>query len=102
MRSFGNTIKSLRVAKDLSLHKTARLVGATHFYIDRIEEGAVVPTEGIAKKLAKSLARDAEEEGALLQLWRSSCEQPTAPTEPSLSPEADALLHDEERQIFET
>jgi transcriptional regulator with XRE-family HTH domain len=101
MRSFGNTIKSLRVAKDLSLHKAARLVGVTHFYIDMIEEGKEIPTKEIATALAKSLAKNAKDEEVLMQLWRSSCDQQTAPTEPSLSPESDALLHDEERQIFE-
>jgi transcriptional regulator with XRE-family HTH domain len=96
MRSFKDTIKSWRVEKDLGLHQVAPLVGITRIYLERIEEGKAVPPQDVVRALAKVLETDEE---SLLQLWRSSCEQPVAPatpTEPSLSPEA------EERRIFGT
>jgi transcriptional regulator with XRE-family HTH domain len=95
-RSFQDTIKSLRVANDLSLWQVASSTGITRLYLERTEGGEVVPPEEVVRLLAKVLKTDVDD---LLQLWRSSCEQPVAPatpTEPSLSPEA------EERRIFET
>jgi cyanate lyase len=64
--------------------------------LEAIEGGREVPTEKVVKALAKWLVTDEE---ALLQLWRSSYEQPVTPalpTEPKISPEA------REREIFGT
>jgi transcriptional regulator with XRE-family HTH domain len=93
-RSFKDTIKSLRVARNLGLHQAAPLIGITRIYLERIEEGKAVPTKDVVRALAKVLETDEE---ALVQLWQS--EQPTAPelpTEPKISPEA------REREIFGT
>jgi transcriptional regulator with XRE-family HTH domain len=89
MRSFKDTIKSLRVANDLSLWQVASSTGITRLYLERIEGGEVVPPEEVVRLLAKVLKTD---EDTLLQLWRSSCEQPVnpaAPTEPKISREAE-------------
>jgi transcriptional regulator with XRE-family HTH domain len=89
IKSFGDTIKSLRVEQDLPLKETAYLVCVTPINLQTIEEGKEVPTEKVVRALAKWLVTDEE---ALLQLWRSSYEQPvapTTPTEPKLSREAE-------------
>jgi transcriptional regulator with XRE-family HTH domain len=89
MKSFGHAIKSLRVAKDLSLRQAASLVGVTDLYLDRIEESGAIPPGEVVKELAKALETD---EDTLLQLWRSSYEQPVdsdTPTEPKISQEAE-------------
>lgn len=88
-REFGDTIKSLRVAKDLGLHEVAPLVGVTRIYLERIEEGAAVPPEEVVKELAKAFEADADE---LLRL----CQEQHVALAPISSPEA------EERRIFGT
>jgi HTH-type transcriptional regulator, competence development regulator len=88
-KSFGDTIKSLRVANDLLLWQVASSTGITRLYLERIEGGEVVPPEEVVRLLAKVLKTDEE---VLLQLWRSSCEQPVnpaLPTEPKISQEAE-------------
>jgi transcriptional regulator with XRE-family HTH domain len=96
MTKFGHRIGSLRVARNLSLSDAAYLTSIPVLNLQAIEEGIQIPTEEMVKDLARAFETDEED---LLQLWRSSPEQPVAPaapTEPSLSPEA------EERRIFET
>jgi cyanate lyase len=88
-KNFGYEIGSLRVAKDLRHWELAYLTGIPALNLQAIERGKEVPTEEMVKSLAKELKTDEE---ALLQLWRSSYEQPIAPalpTEPSLSREAE-------------
>jgi transcriptional regulator with XRE-family HTH domain len=88
-KNFGYEIGSLRVAKDLRHWELAYLTGIPALNLQAIELGKEVPTEEMVKSLAKELKTDEE---ALLQLWRSSCEQPvttTAPTEPKISREAE-------------
>jgi transcriptional regulator with XRE-family HTH domain len=69
MKSFGDTIKSLRVAKDLSIREAAGLLGVTHLYLDRIEKGFEIPPKEMVKNFAAAYEMD---EGALLELWHSS------------------------------
>lgn len=59
MRSFGETIRDLRVAQDLGLRETATKVGISPAYLSRIErEKERPPRPGIIKELAKVLAAD--------------------------------------------
>lgn len=88
-RSFGDTIKSFRVASDLLLWQVASSTGITKLYLERIEGGEVVPPEEVVTLLARVLKTDADD---LLQLLHPSCEQPVAPvppTAPKISREAE-------------
>ncbi|MGV6826984.1 MAG: helix-turn-helix domain-containing protein [bacterium] len=59
MRTFGETIRDLRVAQDLGLRETAALVGISPAYLSRIERGKEHPPRPeIIKTLAKVLAAD--------------------------------------------
>jgi plasmid maintenance system antidote protein VapI len=88
-KNFGCEIGSLRVDKDLRHWELAYLTGIPALNLQAIELGEEVPTEEMVKSLAKEFGTDEE---ALLQLWRSSYEQPVAPalsTEPKISREAE-------------
>lgn len=59
MRSFGETIRDLRVAQDLGLRETAIKVGISPAYLSRIERGKESPPRpDVIKQLAKLLAAD--------------------------------------------
>jgi cyanate lyase len=79
-RNFGSEIESLRVAKDLWYWKLAYSTGIPVLNLQAIERGEEIPTEEMVKSLARELKTDEE---ALLQLWRSSYEQPVVPALPT-------------------
>lgn len=59
MKSFGETIRDLRVAQDLGLRETAGKVGISPAYLSRIERGKERPPRPeVIKELAKVLAAD--------------------------------------------
>ena len=59
MKSFGETIRDLRVAQDLGLRETATKVGVSPAYLSRIERGKERPPRPeVVKELAKVLAAD--------------------------------------------
>lgn len=59
MKSFGETIRELRLAQDLGLRETATKVEISPAYLSRIERGKERPPRPeIIKKLAKVLAAD--------------------------------------------
>ncbi|HHL45839.1 MAG TPA: XRE family transcriptional regulator [Gammaproteobacteria bacterium] len=59
MRTFGETIRELRVAQDLGLRETAARVGISPAYLSRIERGKEHPPRPeVIKTLAKILAAD--------------------------------------------
>jgi transcriptional regulator with XRE-family HTH domain len=59
MKSFGETIRDLRVAQELGLRDTAAKVGISPAYLSRIERGKESPPRPeVIKELAKTLAAD--------------------------------------------
>lgn len=59
MSEFGETLRNLRVAKDLGLRDTANRVGISPAYLSRIERGKERPPRPeIIKELARLLAAD--------------------------------------------
>lgn len=59
MRSFGETIRDLRVAQDFGLRETASKVGISPAYLSRIERGRERPPRSeVIKELARVLAAD--------------------------------------------
>lgn len=59
MKSFGETIRELRIAQDLGLRDTATKVGISPAYLSRIERGKEHPPRPeVIKALAKILAAD--------------------------------------------
>ena len=59
MKTFGETLRELRVAQDLGLRETATKVGISPAYLSRIERGKELPPRPeVIKKLAKVLASD--------------------------------------------
>ncbi len=59
MKSFGETIRELRIAQDLGLRETATKVGISPAYLSRIERGKERPPRPeIIKELARVLAAD--------------------------------------------
>jgi len=59
MKSFGETIRDLRVAQDLGLRETATKVGISPSYLSRIERGKERPPRPeIIKEFARLLAAD--------------------------------------------
>lgn len=59
MKTFGETIRDLRVAQDLGLRDTATKVGISPAYLSRIERGKERPPRPeVTKELAKMLAAD--------------------------------------------
>lgn len=59
MSKFGETIRDLRIAKDLGLRETAVKVGMSPAYLSRIERGKErPPSPEIIKALASQLAAD--------------------------------------------
>lgn len=109
-RSFGSSIRQYRLGvlslKDTAFKaRTSNLkVQISGFDLEDIENGKTIATPEAALALVELLVPDEKKE-ELMELWRSSCEKPVAPAllaKPSISPEAEALLHDEERKIFET
>lgn len=59
MKTFGETIRDLRVAQDLGLRETAALVGISPAYLSRIERGKERPPKPeTIKQLARTLAAD--------------------------------------------
>ena len=59
MKTFGETIRELRVAQDLGLRETAGKVGISPAYLSRIERGKESPPNPeIIKTLARNLAAD--------------------------------------------
>lgn len=59
MSSFGETIRSLRVAQDLGLREAAGKVGISPAYLSRVERGKEGPPRAdVIKTLAKVLAAD--------------------------------------------
>ena len=59
MKTFGETIRELRVAQDLGLRETAGKVGISPAYLSRIERGKESPPNpDIIKAIARNLAAD--------------------------------------------
>ncbi len=59
MKSFGETIRDLRVAQDFGLRETASKVGISPAYLSRIERGRERPPRSeVIKELARVLAAD--------------------------------------------
>ncbi len=59
MSKFGETLRDLRVARDLGLRETAVKAGISPAYLSRIERGKErPPSPEIIKSLAKELAAD--------------------------------------------
>jgi transcriptional regulator with XRE-family HTH domain len=59
MKTFGETLRDLRVAQDLGLRETATKVGISPAYLSRIERGKERPPRPeVIKELAKLLAAD--------------------------------------------
>jgi len=59
MKTFGETIRELRVAQDLGLRETAGKVGISPAYLSRTERGKESPPNPeIIKTLARNLAAD--------------------------------------------
>jgi transcriptional regulator with XRE-family HTH domain len=59
VKSFGETIRDLRVAQDLGLRETATKVGISAAYLSRIERGKERPPRPeVVKELAKVMAAD--------------------------------------------
>ena len=59
MKTFGDTVRSLRVAQDLGLRETAVKVGISPTYLSRIERGKDGPPRPeVIKELARVLAAD--------------------------------------------
>ena len=59
MKTFGDTIRALRVAQDLGLRETATKVGISPAYLSRIERGKENPPRPeVIKEMAKILAAD--------------------------------------------
>lgn len=59
MKSFGDTVRSLRIAQDLGLRETASKVGISPAYLSRIERGKESPPRPeVVKELARVLAAD--------------------------------------------
>lgn len=59
MKSFGETLRDLRVAQDLGLRETAAKVSISPAYLSRIERGKEHPPRPeIVKALARVLAAD--------------------------------------------
>ena len=59
MKSFGETIRELRVAQDLGLRETAGKIGISPAYLSRIERNKEKPPKPeTIKTLAKQLAAD--------------------------------------------
>ena len=81
MKSFGKTIRDLRVAQDLGLRETAGKVGISPAYLSRIERDKERPPRPeLIKELAKLLAADPD------VLFRLSS---------STDPEVAEYLHDQ-------
>ena len=85
-RNFSDTIKSLRVSKALWLWQVASSVGITKLYLERIEEGSVLPPEEVVRDLAKFFETDANE---LLQLCQEQHVSMAPQTAPRISREAE-------------
>lgn len=80
MKSFGETIRELRVAQDLGLRETATKISISPAYLSRIERGKERPPRPeVIKGLAKVLAADPD------ILFRLSF---------STDPEVEGYLHD--------
>jgi len=59
MKTFGDTIRDLRVAQDLGLRETATKVGISPAYLSRIERGKERPPRPeVIKEMARILAAD--------------------------------------------
>jgi len=59
MKTFGETLRELRVAQDLGLRETAVKAGISPTYLSRIERGKErAPRPDVIKELAKLLAAD--------------------------------------------
>lgn len=59
MKTFGETIRDLRIAQDFGLRETAITIGISPAYLSRIERGKERPPRPeIIKQLAKMLAAD--------------------------------------------
>ncbi len=85
MRNFGETIRELRVARDLGLRETAMKMGISPAYLSRIERGKERPPRPeIIKEMAKMLAADPD------VLFRLSS---------STDPELAGYLHDQPEAI---
>ena len=81
MKNFGETIRALRLARDLGLRETATKVAISPAYLSRIERGKERPPRPeVIKKLAKALAADPD---ALFRLSSST------------DPEVVGYLHDQ-------
>lgn len=89
MKSFGETIRDLRVAQDLGLRETATKIGISPTYLSRIERGKERPPRPeVIKTLAKVLAADPD---VLFRL--SSSTDPEIVDYLHNQPEAMMLLH---------
>lgn len=81
MKSFGETLRDLRIAQDLGLRETAIKVAISPAYLSRIERGKESPPRPeVIKELARVLAADPD------MLFRLSS---------STDPELIDYLHDE-------
>ncbi|NDY55820.1 helix-turn-helix domain-containing protein [Desulfovibrio sulfodismutans] len=86
MKTFGETIRDLRVAQDLGLRETATKVGISPAYLSRIERGKERPPRPeVIKALAKLLAADPD------VLFRLSS---------STDPEVVDYLHDQPEVMY--
>jgi transcriptional regulator with XRE-family HTH domain len=61
MKSFGEMIRELREARDLSLRELARTMGISAPFLSDVELGRRFPSSDLLKKLAKELHKSVEE-----------------------------------------
>lgn len=60
-KTFGVKLKGLRKKKELTLRKLANGLHITHAYLYQIEKGIVIPSEELAKRVARFFEEDEEE-----------------------------------------
>lgn len=96
MKSFGETLRDLRIAQDYGLRETAGKAGISPAYLSRIERGKERPPKPeIIKTLAKILATDPD-----LLFKLSSSTDPEIDTYLHETPEAIQLLRLLKEQEF--
>jgi len=61
MKTFGEKLRELREAKDLSLRELARNLGVSAAFLSDVELGRRHPSEAVLKKLARALRVPVEE-----------------------------------------
>lgn len=62
---FGDRLRELRIAKNMSQRSLAGVVGVSHTYVSKVETGHLdfgdFPSEGLIRKLAEALSADEDE-----------------------------------------